>query len=101
MDVSKQAGKENELSGLELMETVVSATGLPEDPVQAELTKILAVAGCAPENLTIDELRAALLGYLETLQEEIIPAEHAASEQSDHGSDGVDAPQLDANTQLD
>jgi hypothetical protein len=70
MEVSEQQNP----NGAELIETVVSLTGLPEaDQTQMhdELDRILASAGCAKENLTLEELRTALLGYLETLQEEI------------------------------
>ena len=77
-------------AGTELIETVVSLTGLSADDqsvMQGELEQILEGAGCSRDNLTIEELRTALLGYLETLQDEIV--------QQDGQADGLaDATEL-------
>jgi len=55
------------LGGTELLETVVSLTGLPEELMQKELSRILESCGRDRNNLTLDDLRFALLSYLETL----------------------------------
>ena len=70
--IKAQASVETETeTGPELLKTVVSLTGLPENDVAQELSKILEQNGSASESLTLDELRDALLAYLETLHSEI------------------------------
>ena len=74
----------NRDGGLELLNEVVSLTGLPEQwtsEVQAELTSIVKTSGHAPQNLTLDELRASMVAYLETLQKEFEDQEQLESEQ--------------------
>lgn len=77
MDVSKNKVKgklsnlESNLGGVRLIETVVTLTGLPESLAHQELDQILELSGHKPgsrTNLTLDELRGALIKYLETLQ---------------------------------
>jgi hypothetical protein len=61
----------NRLDGEKLIETLVSLTGLPEGLAHQELNQILDMSGHSSESrttLTLDELRAALLTYLEALQ---------------------------------
>jgi hypothetical protein len=73
MDVSKQKQlKEPQAdpAGAELIQQLVSASGLPEAAVHSELSEICAVAGTDPGNMTLDELRAAMLSYLEQLERE-------------------------------
>ena len=59
------------VEGPELVKKVVSLTGLPEDLVGRELNQILENNGCSSESLTLDQLRDALLTYLETLSAEM------------------------------
>jgi hypothetical protein len=75
MEVSRQAVQAAEpalnhenhenIEGGELIQTLLSSTGLPEDVVGEELGNILESAGASPATLTIDELRTAMLAYLE------------------------------------
>lgn len=61
----------NQMDGEKLIETLVSLTGLPEGLAHQELDQILDMSGHSSESrttLTMDELRAALLTYLEALQ---------------------------------
>ena len=59
-------------AGEELIQTLISLTGLPELPVRAELEEILKSAGHSTINdLSMDDLRAALLVYLDAVQEDI------------------------------
>ena len=61
--------------GPDLVQTVVSLTGLPEDMVGLELQKVLEQNGCSEETLTLDELRNALLVYLETFKGDLCDLE--------------------------
>ncbi|OFZ71295.1 MAG: hypothetical protein A3K03_09230 [Bdellovibrionales bacterium RIFOXYD1_FULL_44_7] len=67
MDISNR----NEPGGEELISAVVSATGLPESEVKGELDKILQSSGHDPANLTIDQLRSAMIAYLEAVHESL------------------------------
>jgi hypothetical protein len=60
-----------ELGGRVLLETVASLTGLPQNLVHDELDQILKLSPGNPEggDLTMQELRTAMLAYLETLGE--------------------------------
>ncbi len=59
------------LCGEELLEEVVALTGVPQDQMKQELSRILSETGHGnPEELTIETLRASLLAYLEELDEE-------------------------------
>jgi len=58
-------------TGDELFETVVELTGLPQDAVTHELSQILDNQGCSSENLTLEDLRSALVDYLESLHQEM------------------------------
>lgn len=55
--------------GPALIDQVVRLTGLPENWVHEELDEILTTSGQPSEELTLDGLRAAMLAYLESLQE--------------------------------
>ena len=77
MDVSKDRTPE----GLELLEAVIGATGLPSSllpKAEQELHTILAAGGQHPGDVTLDGLREALLLYLE----ELALAEEAAEAQA-------------------
>jgi hypothetical protein len=61
------------LSGESLLEEVVALTGVPQDQMKQELSRILSETGHGtPEELTIETLRASLLAYLEELDNEAI-----------------------------
>ncbi len=62
MDVPNQ-----ELSGIELVDQVVSLTGLPQDLVSQDLLKFINESGIAPEQLTLNDLRSVLTQYLESM----------------------------------
>ncbi len=88
MDVSKNKGTDKGKEALEiasttenkpsqgqgLLEEVASLTGLPEDWVHNELHRIVTASGHQPSELTLDELRASMLVYLEQMMDQI-PAE--------------------------
>lgn len=67
-----QAESANGSKGEELLETVISLTGLPEALVSEELEEILAKSGHSSGSLTLDQLRESLLLYLEQIQEETV-----------------------------
>ncbi len=52
------------LSGNELFEQVIVLTGLPEEQVATELTRLLGHAGTCPEQMTMEDLRHAILVFL-------------------------------------
>jgi hypothetical protein len=54
------------LEGGDLVKTLLSSTGLPESEVGVELERILDAAGANPSTLTLEQLRAAMLVYLES-----------------------------------
>lgn len=59
------------LEGENLIQTLVALTGLPEGMANAEMNQILELSGHEPEkraDITLDELRAALIAYLEALE---------------------------------
>jgi hypothetical protein len=73
MDVSKKQSIEPTTeqaspAGQELIQQLVSASGLPEAVVHQELDEICALAGQDPGELTLDQLRAAMLTYLQALE---------------------------------
>jgi hypothetical protein len=81
MDVSKREARKmenqtvapnmEELEGEDLIQTLVSLTGLPEGMANDEMDQILQLSGHQPEkrsDITLDELRAALIAYLEALE---------------------------------
>ena len=53
--------------GKELFGTVTAATGLPDELISEELTRLLATAGVRPEDLTIDDLRQILADYVQDI----------------------------------
>lgn len=64
--------------GHELIETVVSLSGIPAPLMERELEKILETSGHAPADLTLEGLRAALLAYMETLSPEMFAEEQGS-----------------------
>lgn len=66
-----QAQSGSDPKGLQLIEAVINLTGLPESLAHQELDHILEMSGRGPgtrTDLTLDQLREALLAYLEALQ---------------------------------
>jgi hypothetical protein len=55
------------MSGHELIDTVVAATGLPEDFAKTELYSLLAQKNLAAETLSLEELREVLADLLQSL----------------------------------
>lgn len=53
--------------GKDLLKTVVSATGLPEDPVERELNSLLKASGKSAETMTLEDLREVMAEYLQTV----------------------------------
>lgn len=84
MDVSKLGPDQNPDAlaaaaekGSELLVEVASLTGLPVEWVQTELTQIVKNSGHTPEQLTLEELRASMLEYLEEMNRELMAQEAA------------------------
>jgi hypothetical protein len=50
--------------GNELFKSVTGATGLPEELISQELSKVLSNKGITRSDVTLEELREALAGYL-------------------------------------
>jgi len=69
-----------EASGQELVETLITLTGLPDALIRTELNQILEPSGQAPETLTLDELRTALISYLEQMEAEFLAEEASLAE---------------------
>jgi hypothetical protein len=63
-------GSSSEVGGQELIRTVVSLTGVPENLMTEELGSILELSGQDANTLTLDQLRQAILVYLESLEKE-------------------------------
>jgi hypothetical protein len=59
---------DDDLNGNDLLQTVVSLTGLPEPLVFEELDQLVEQSGKTTEALTLDELRVVMLKYLEEVQ---------------------------------
>jgi hypothetical protein len=78
MDVSDQ---QEQPGGQELLDTVAQLTGLPEPLVQEELHEILESAGQNAGSVTLEQLRQAMLMYLEALAEPLERAELAKLEE--------------------
>lgn len=51
--------------GNNLAQTLITATGLPQDPVEREFNKILEKYGKTQEELTLEELREVMAEYLQ------------------------------------
>ena len=77
MDVSSY---ESEPGGQELIQMVVSLTELPELMIQRELEQILEVPAGNAENVTIEQLREAMLAYLELVDQEVSAGLKAGSD---------------------
>jgi len=60
-----------EKAGLELIQTLVAATGLPPDLIEKELQRILRGSGHTGENLTLEQLRVAMAAYLDSIRADL------------------------------
>ncbi|MGE0614344.1 MAG: hypothetical protein AB7P04_01775 [Bacteriovoracia bacterium] len=70
--------------GEALLETLVAASGLPKDAVVGELNKILHDTGYQSDReLTLEELRVAMLSYLESLNESLSADENLTAESAE------------------
>lgn len=72
MDVSEKPDLESKeaLTGFALTDTVATLTGLPDGLVQQELQELLETAGHDAGSVTLDQLRQAMLLYLEALAQQ-------------------------------
>ena len=64
------------MTGEELINTFVAATGLPEDRIKSELLALIVQAGLEVESMSLDELRHLMAKYL---QSELIKAKNTYS----------------------
>jgi len=71
MDISNQTS----LAGADLLEKIVSLTGLPSTEMEQELRLILDKSGINLENMTLDDLRLAMVSYLDSIHEDLDPIE--------------------------
>lgn len=53
--------------GEELFEQITAATGLPNEVASTELGRLLAQAGLAKADLTLDDLRVVLAEYVQDI----------------------------------
>ncbi|MEK6580661.1 MAG: hypothetical protein AABZ55_15665 [Bdellovibrionota bacterium] len=75
MDVSEN----NMPDGQDLIEKLVSLTGLPPNLAHGQIDEILQMAGQSPGNVTLDQLREAMLNYLESM----VPEEEVSTSVSE------------------
>lgn len=90
LEINKADELNTNLEGEELLRTIVDLTGLPEGFAQKELHEILDSSGESPEtraNITLDELRAALIRYLETMDPNGDPNQQDTVSEADQISD--------------
>ena len=59
------AAKEGSVRGTALINELSHATGLPDDLIGEELSRIIASAGRSTSDVTLDELREMLAAYLQ------------------------------------
>ena len=77
MEVS---GKKMESSGQELVETLVSLTGIPEPLMSQEIIQIFEKTGQNPQDITLERLRDAMLVYLEAMQSDLMSEDELKGE---------------------
>lgn len=63
--------KPNEADGPALVQMLSEITGLQEQDVRSEITTILAANGASIENVTLDQLRQAMITYLEAVHDRV------------------------------
>ena len=85
MDVSRESktseAEPGATEGNELVRSIVALTGLPDASVRSELVEIMSMGGKpaseAPDlsSLSLDELRSAMLVYLESIHADMMSGE--------------------------
>jgi hypothetical protein len=73
----------SDLGGQSLIQTVVSLTELPEPLVHQEIDQILQASGHQSESLTLEQLRAAMISYLEAMQADFEASDDALTDEND------------------
>ncbi len=68
--------------GQDLIQTVVTLTELPEELAHQEVDKILQHSGHASDNLTLEQLRSAMISYLEAMHADMMQESLENSEMS-------------------
>ena len=53
------------MEGLDLLKLLIASTGLPEDAVERELTRLFEKTSTKPEDLNLESLREILAQYLQ------------------------------------
>ena len=71
MPLSGNEKKQADLGGQSLIQTIVSLTELPGPLVHQEMNEIIQASGHHSESLTLEQLRAAMLSYLEAIQADL------------------------------
>lgn len=82
MEVSDQATGGGEPGGEQLIEALVTLSGLPGSLVNEDLGEAMEKAGHSPGSLTLTQLREVMLTYLE-----IVQASLSDSEEGEEGSE--------------
>ncbi len=60
-----KAAKEGSVRGMDLLNELSTATGLPDELIGEELSRLISGAGKSTESVTLDELREMLGAYLQ------------------------------------
>ena len=84
------------LNGSSLIQTLVSLTELPEPLAHREVDEMLSLSGHSSESLTLEELRASMLRYLESMQATFESAENSEKAHSGNEACEVEKPLNDA-----
>ena len=71
--VAPELGEQPE--GATVLQEVVQMTGLPEDYLNTEISQFLGTTNGTVNDLSLEQLRAALLNYLESINEEMTRSE--------------------------
>jgi hypothetical protein len=77
MDTNSQEENAVPEQGAELIQKLVTLTGMPEELMHEELGGILQQAGEDASTVTLEQLRSAMILYLEQLERESLAAEAA------------------------
>lgn len=59
------------MGGENLVEAVIAATGLPQNPLEKEFHMLLEKHGKNPEEMTLEDLREVMVDYLQTVMMEL------------------------------
>ena len=83
------------LNGNALIQKLVTLTELPEPLVQQEVGEILQYSGNLSESLTLDQLRAAMVEYLEALHATMTSDAEAESLQASNDAQTIKLSLID------